>query len=121
MSVDVHKSPRSVQMNIGIQRELRSGMVLTADYLRNISTHTLLALDTNHVGDARFLNMGAATNAIAATLTACGVATIDAAIVNCPGLHSSGRSTIVDLAVSRLDYAYSTGVCYPFSDSQFGV
>ena len=33
-------------------------MVFTADYLRNISTHTCLTVDTNHVGDARFLNMG---------------------------------------------------------------
>src|SRR4029077_1843036 len=101
-----YKSPRSVQMNIGIQRELRPGMVLTADYLRNISTHTLLALDTNHVGDPRFLNMGAATNAIAATLTACGVATIDAAIVNCPGLHSSGGATILDFASHGLDSGF---------------
>ena len=50
-----YKTPRSVQMNIGIQRELRRGMVLTVDYLRNVSTHNLLSIDTNHVGDARFL------------------------------------------------------------------
>jgi len=115
-----YKSPRSVQMNIGIQRELRPGMVLTADYLRNISTHTLLALDTNHVGDARFLNMGAATNAIAATLTACGVATIDAAIVNCPGLHSSGGATIVDFAANGLDSGYSLCGGGPCPNAAFG-
>jgi hypothetical protein len=49
-------SPRSVQMNFGIEQEIRKGMVVTADYLRNIETHTLLAIDTNHVGDARFFN-----------------------------------------------------------------
>jgi hypothetical protein len=115
-----YKSPRSVQMNIGIQRELRPGMVLTADYLRNISTHTLLAVDTNHVGDARFLNMGAATNAIAATLTACGVATIDAAIVNCPGLHSTGGATIVDFAANGLDSGYSLCGGGPCPNAAFG-
>src|ERR1700683_1101829 len=52
-----YKTPRSVQINFGVQRELRKGMVLTADYLRNISTHTLLAVDTNDVGDTRFLNI----------------------------------------------------------------
>ena len=59
-------SPRSVQMNIGIQHEFRKGMVFTADYLRNIETHTLLAVDTNHVGDARYFSL---TNAQAAILT----------------------------------------------------
>ena len=43
-------------------------MVLTADYLRNIETHTLIAIDTNHVGDARFFNLAAAQNAIAVTM-----------------------------------------------------
>jgi len=37
-----YRSPRSVQMNFGIQRELRPGMVLTADFVRNVQTHYLL-------------------------------------------------------------------------------
>ncbi len=94
-----YRSPRSVQMNLGIQHELRPGMVFTADYLRNISTHTLLAVDTNHVGDARFLNMNAAVMAISQTLADCGVLSIDAAIASCPGLHpGGGGATIVDFA-----------------------
>ena len=36
-----YKSPRSVQMNIGIQREIRRGMVLSVDYARNVQTHYL--------------------------------------------------------------------------------
>ncbi len=59
-------------MNIGIQREIRRGMVLTVDYLRNVSTHNLLSIDTNHVGDARFLNLPAAQAAISATNKAFG-------------------------------------------------
>ena len=116
-----YKSPRSVQMNIGIQRELRAGTVLTADYLRNVSTRTLLAVDTNHVGDARFLNTGAATTAIAATLTACGVGTIDAAIANCPGLHpGGGGATIVDFATNGLDSGYSLCAGGPCPNAAFG-
>jgi hypothetical protein len=116
-----YKSPRSVQMNIGIQRELRAGTVLTADYLRNVSTHTLLAVDTNHVGDARFLNMTAANKAIAATLAACGAGSIDAAIANCPGLHpSGGGATIVDFAANGLDSGYALCGGGPCPNAAFG-
>jgi hypothetical protein len=108
-----YQTPRSVQMNIGIQRELRTGMVLTVDYLRNIATHTLLSGDTNHVGDSRFFNPGNAQAAIAATLAACGVASIDAAIAGCPGLHPGtgggpvGPATIGDFSARGLDSGYS--------------
>jgi hypothetical protein len=94
-------------MNLGIQREIRRGVVFTADYLRNVSTHTLLAVDTNHVGDARFLNVANAQVAIASTLTACGVGSIDTAIASCPGLHP-GRATISDFAANGLDSGYSS-------------
>ncbi len=79
-----YQTPRSVQMNIGIQRELKPGMVLTVDYLRNISTHTLLSGDTNHVGDSRFLDMGAAQAAVSATNQAfsCGTG-FDSASIQC--------------------------------------
>jgi hypothetical protein len=116
-----YRTPRSVQMNIGIQRELRAGTVLTADYLRNVSTHTLLAVDTNHVGDARFLNMTAANKAIAATLAACGAGSIDAAIANCPGLHpSGGGATIVDFASNGLDSGYALCGGGPCPNAAFG-
>ncbi|HEX3739842.1 MAG TPA: carboxypeptidase regulatory-like domain-containing protein [Terriglobales bacterium] len=62
-----YRTPVSVQMNIGIQREIRHGMVLSADYLRNVETRTLLAIDVNKVGDVSNFNLGAAQSAIAAT------------------------------------------------------
>jgi len=62
------QSPRSVQMNVGIQHEIRPGMVFTADYVRNVTTHFLLGVDENHVGDARFFNMAGALQAIATTV-----------------------------------------------------
>jgi len=62
-----YRSPRSYQMNVGFQRQLGSGAVLSADYVRNVGVAFLLAYDTNHVGDARFLNTAAAMNAINVT------------------------------------------------------
>ena len=108
-----YRSTRSVQMNIGIQREIRRGMVLTVDYLRNVSTHNLLSIDTNHVGDARFLDVAAAQAAIAATVAACGQTSIDAAISSgtCPagpgGTTAAHRATIYDFAANGLDSGYS--------------
>lgn len=43
-------------MNVGVQRERKPGTVLSVDYLRNVGVHTLLAIDENHIGDARFLD-----------------------------------------------------------------
>ena len=80
-----YKSPRSVQMNIGIQHELRPGMIISADYVRNVQTHFLLGVDQNHAGDISTFNMGAAQAAIAATLANCGAASVTASYsANCP-------------------------------------
>ena len=103
-----YQTPRSVQMNIGIQRELKPGMVLTVDYLRNIATHNLLSGDTNHVGDSRFFDMGNAQTAIANTLAACGVTSIDAAIASgtCPGAQGPHTATMKDFQANGLDSGY---------------
>jgi carboxypeptidase family protein len=61
------KTPRSVQMNAGVQRQLWKGAVVSADYLRNVATHYGLGVDTNHVGDVRFFDPAAAAAAIDAT------------------------------------------------------
>jgi hypothetical protein len=96
-------SPRSVQMNVGLQHELRKGMVFTMDYLRNIETHTLLAVDTNHVGDARYFNLANATAAINTTNGAlgCGSGTVG---INCA---INNGATISDYASNGLDSGYS--------------
>src|SRR5260370_40977948 len=73
-------------MNAGAPRPLKPGTVLSVDYVRNVGLHTLLGIDANHVGDARFLDPAGAQAAIAATLSQCGVTSIDAGITgNCPG------------------------------------
>ncbi|MGA8271653.1 MAG: TonB-dependent receptor [Candidatus Sulfotelmatobacter sp.] len=67
-----YRSPRSVVMNIGIQRELHPGMILSVDFIRNVQTHFLLGVDQNHAGDIRYFNAGAAATAIATTVANCG-------------------------------------------------
>jgi hypothetical protein len=110
-----YKSPRSIQMNIGIQRELRPGMVFSADFVRNVGLHYLLGTDINHSGDIANFDPGLATNAVAATLAACQVGSINAAIAACPGLHPAtpttpvGGATIQDFAGNGLDSAYDLG------------
>jgi hypothetical protein len=118
-----YQTPRSVQMNIGFERQLGKGVVWNADYIRNVGTHTLLAIDVNHVGDVRFFNKTVAQNAINATLTACGVATIDAAITGCPGIHGpisptnpTNGATIADFAANGL--TSGSDLCFGFACPQ---
>jgi hypothetical protein len=75
-----YKTPRSLQVNVGIQREIRRGMVFSADYLRNVETRTLLSVDVNHEGDVKNFNAGAASAAIDATNAAFGCGTGSAGV-----------------------------------------
>ena len=86
-----YQPTRAYQMNVGFQREIVKGGVLSVDFIRNLSLHFPLTIDANHVGDSRFLNDTAATNAINTTLAKCGVGTIDQAIAACPGFTSGWR------------------------------
>ena len=96
-----YRSPYSIQMNVGVQRELKNGMVLSADLIRNVNLHYLLGVDTNHVGDARFLNKNAALNAIALTNAAFpGCAGTTAAAITCA---IAAGATIADYAANGLD------------------
>jgi len=111
-----YRTPYSIQMNAGIQREIMPGMVLSVDYIRNVNLHYLIGLDANHTGDVRFFNKSAAQQAIAATLGACGSPTINAAIASCPGLHPptggnpAGPATMSDFASFGLDSAADLGI-----------
>jgi hypothetical protein len=96
-----YRTPRSLEMNVGVQRELRPGMVLSADYVRNV--HYFLGIDENHTGDVRYFNKAAAQQAITATLAACGVSTVDQSIAACPGLYpGGGGASMADFANSGL-------------------
>jgi len=110
-----YQSPRVVQMNFGLQREVRRGTTFSIDFLRSVGTHFLLGVDTNHVGDASFLDSTAALAAINATVAgnpltngicpaAVGVGSSSLTAVNCYMAHVPGAS-IVDFATHGLDSA----------------
>jgi len=100
-----YRSPRSIQINAGVQHQFGHGTVLTADYVRNVSTRYLIGLDTNKQGDARFLNVANAQNAISATNASFGCGTgFGAASINC---SISKGASIVDFAGNGLDSARS--------------
>ena len=63
-------SPRSIQMNVGFQHEIRHGMVFTADFLRNVETHALLGQDLNRVGTSNNFDAAGATAAVAGAANA---------------------------------------------------
>ena len=96
-------TPYSIQFNGGFQREISKGTVLSVDYVHNATIKIPLLIDVNHVGAARYLNVAAAQNAIAATTAA----------KNCSGGYSSAAitcaiaagATIVDFAGNGLDSA----------------
>jgi hypothetical protein len=97
-----YKPPRSVQMNIGIQQEIRRGVVLSADYLRNVQTHYLLGVDVNHTGDSRYFDKNAALSAIHATNQAFGcagdVGGIDCAIASGATMADFGSNGLTSSA-----------------------
>ncbi len=105
-----YKSPRSVQMNIGIQREIRHGMVFSADFVRNVQTHFLLGVDQNHVGDTRYFNKTGATQAIAAVEANCGLglsvaATYSGNCLNDPANGTNDGGTYTPRPAAIGDYA----------------
>jgi len=111
-----YKTPVSVQMNIGIQRQIRPGMVLSVDYLRNVETRSLLGPDLNHVGDVKNFSLANAQAAIATTLSNCGVGSIDQAIILCPTNPAGGTGAYTPRAATMADFA-GNGLT---ADSDFG-
>jgi hypothetical protein len=96
-----YKSPRSIQMNIGIQREIRPGMVVSVDFIRNVQTHYLLGVDQNHAGDIRYFNATGAQDSINATLINCGVSSVSASYAApCPsGNYADGNGNLRGLNI----------------------
>ncbi len=96
-----YKTPRSTQINVGIQHELSPGVVLSVDYVRNVTTGLLLGVDQNHTGDIRYFNKAGALSAIAATTQqfGCGGGT-NAAAINCA---IAAGATVSSFATNGLD------------------
>jgi hypothetical protein len=62
-----YKRPYGIMLNIGVQRELRPGLVLSVDYLRNRGVHFNQTTDLNRIGAANTLDVAIARDAIIAT------------------------------------------------------
>jgi hypothetical protein len=90
------RTPRSFQMNLGFQRELRPGIVFSADYVRNIEIRSLLGVDLNHTGDARYFNTAGALAAISTT---------DAAYSGCAGISSASIQCAINAGATMANYA----------------
>lgn len=121
-----YQTPRSSEVNIGMQREILHGMILSADFVRNVQTHYLLGVDENLTGDVRYFNKPAAQKAIARTLSLCGVDTIDEAIQSCRGLYPNGSgATMADFAsnglTSSADFNQSCGYIFGYPCAFPGV
>jgi hypothetical protein len=126
------KTPRSLGLNVGIQRQLGKATFVSVDYLRNVNTHSFLNHDVNLVGATETFNSTAAKAAITKTLAECGAndTTVDEAIASCPGLHSSGGVTIEDFGSNGLGSPASglqeqsippnNGYAFPGKDTQLG-
>jgi hypothetical protein len=79
--IDPHyKSPYGAQINLGVQRQIRSGLVLSVDYMLNRGVHFNMIVDRNRTGAANTLNLGLANASISNTLAAFECATIDCVI-----------------------------------------
>jgi len=91
-----YKRPYGIMLNIGVQRELRPGLVLSVDYLRNRGVHFNQTTDLNRIGAANTLDLPIARDAISATNDdfGCGALATPAAI-NCA----------ITAGASILDYA----------------
>ncbi len=109
-----YRTPRSIQMNVGIERELRSGLKLSVDYVRNVGLHYLLSIDANHTGDVAHLNLPAAQAAVSATNNAFGCGTgFDTVSIDCA---ITAGATIGNYAGNGLDSPgdlFGGGACMP--------
>ncbi len=110
-----YRSPFSWQFNVGIQRQIKNGTVLSVDFVRNVGLHFLLGYDTNHVGDARFLDKAAALSAVNLTNEGFGCPDGKAGI----GCAIAAGATIVDYAGNGLDTGTFVNGGFPNSGAAF--
>jgi hypothetical protein len=119
-----YRTPRVVHIDFGMSHQFGKSATFSVDYVRQVGTQMPLGIDTNHVGDSRFLDSNAALAAINRTVTA----------VGCPAAASAGSESqaavacylaavpshsIVDFARNGLDS--SNAFCGPFPCSVVGL
>jgi len=114
-----YRSPYSVQLNVGVQRQVARNTVLTVDYVRNVGLHYLLGVDVNHLGAARTLNTANAQAAISSTNSSFGCgAGFDAASIDCA---ITAGALISDYAGNGLDSGVAVNAGFPCPVTTPGV
>ena len=79
-----YKRPYGLMFNIGLQREIMPGLVLSVDYLRNRGVHFTQTTDLNRIGAANTLNAAVARDIISGVNGDLGCpANASAAAINC--------------------------------------
>ena len=96
-----YRTPYAENFNFGIQRELFKGATLTADYVHNATLKVSQTVDYNNVGAARYFNLTAARNAIAAANDSVGCGSSSSQAATACGI--SQGLTINDYASAGLD------------------
>ncbi len=128
------RTGRSIQINIGVQRQVWKNSVFSADYVRNVGEHFQQAIDTNHVGDATTLNTAAAQNAIATTTAAMGcTGGYSTTAINCAiaaganiasfaanGLDSGNGPYLNSSPAAAFGFTPATGAAFPGINPLFG-
>jgi len=100
-----YRTPRSWQMNLGIERQIRPGTVFSADFIRNIGEHYLIAVDRNHSGATRSFNVN---NALAARdFAQQNAMTVYHGSQNCPPGEGQANCMVTSLGLSGAQAAYS--------------
>ncbi len=138
MLAPTFKTPRVVHMSIGLERHMGERSMFSIDYVRELGTQFPLGIDTNHVGDTRFLTDGSnpdpSQNTYAAELSAINsTLAANPASAGCPQALFAGSSSqaavqcylsnvsgasITDFARHGLDS--SNAFCGPFPCSVLG-
>jgi hypothetical protein len=100
-----YKTPYSIQLSGGGQYEVSKGLIVSADFVHNATLKIPMTIDVNHVGAARYFNLANAQAAVAATLSACGAASVAQAIApgGCPSAGNGSSATIADFSNNGLD------------------
>jgi hypothetical protein len=115
-------------MNLGIQRELAPGTVLSVDYIHSATLKIQQTIDVNHVGAARTLNIPAAQAAIAATLASFNATSVNDAISKGATISDfmgngldSGNNYLSGYPAAYLGVTPDQGAAFPGTNPNLGI
>jgi hypothetical protein len=117
------RAPRSLEMNIGFQEEIRPRTILSVDFVRNVGTHYLMGVDENHTGDVRYFVKSAALQASSSTSLAfgCGAGS-DSGAIECAIAAGAQMTDFAQRGLtSSADFDQACGVLFGYPCAFPGV